>query len=95
MSEPLLYEKLIYSNEDKFYQLKLTCSEFREKHYVHVRKYFMTYEGDYMPSKEGISMEASMSNILSLLDGLIEIVSKEEAKKAINKYFSNKLLELQ
>jgi hypothetical protein len=40
-------------------------------------------------------MEASMSNILSLLDGLIEIVSKEEAKEAINKYFSDKILELQ
>ena len=95
MNDPELYEKLIYQNDDKFYQLRLTCNEFRDKHYVHVRKYFMTYEGDYQASKEGISMEASMSNILSLLDGLIEIVSKEEAKEAINKYFSDKILELQ
>ena len=84
MAEVDLYEKLIYNNEDKFYQLRLVVNEFREKHYIHVRKYFMTYEGDYQASKEGISMEASITNILSLLDGLIEIVSKEEAKESID-----------
>lgn len=91
MAEVDLYEKLIYNNEDKFYQLRLVVNEFREKHYIHVRKYFMTYEGDYQASKEGISMEASITNILSLLDGLIEIVSKEEAKESIDKYFKDKL----
>lgn len=93
--EPELYEKLIYQNDDKFYQLRLVVNEFRGKQYVHVRKYFQTYEGDYQASKEGISMEASMSNILSLLDGLMEIVSKEEASEVIIRYFGNKLLELQ
>ena len=82
-----LYEKLIYQNDDKFYQLKLTVSEFREKYYVNIRKYFLSYEGEYIPSKEGISMEASMDNILSLLDGLMEIVSKEEAKDTVKKHF--------
>ncbi len=92
---PELYEKLIYQNDDKFYQLRLVVNEFRGKQYVHVRKYFMTYEGEYQASKEGISMEASMSNTLSLLDGLTEIVSKEESVAIINKHFSDKILELQ
>ena len=69
-----LYQKLVYDNQDKFYQLRLVVNEFRGKQYVHVRKYFQTYEGDYQASREGISMEASMGNILSLLDGLLEIV---------------------
>jgi hypothetical protein len=55
----------------------------------------MTYEGDYQASREGISMEASMNNIFSLLDGLMEICSKEESVETINKYFSDKLLDLQ
>lgn len=92
--EPVLYEKLIYSNEDKFYQLRLTCTEFRDKYYVNVRKYFQTYEGDFQPSREGVSMEASISNILALLDGLIELVSKEEAAETILKHFGSKLSEL-
>jgi len=94
MSEELLYEKLIYENQDKFYQLKLVVNEFREKQYVHIRKYFQTYEGDYQASKEGVSMEASINNIFSLLDGLIEICSKEEATDLINEYFKNKITDL-
>lgn len=85
------YEKLIYENEAKGYQLKLVVNEFREVQYVHLRKYFLSYEGEYVASREGISMEASMDNILSLLDGLIELVSFEEAKDTINKYFNEKL----
>lgn len=95
MEEPELYEKLIYENQDKFYQLRLVVNEFRGKQYVHIRKYFMTYEGDYQASREGISMEASMNNIFSLLDGLMEICSKEESTELITKYFSDKISDLQ
>ena len=97
ISEPQadeLYEKLIYDNQDKFYQLRLVVNEFRGKQYVHIRKYFMTYEGDYQASREGISMEASMSNIFSLLDGLMEICSKEESTELIGKYFKDKITDL-
>lgn len=93
--EPELYEKLVYQNDDKFYQLRLVVNEFKGKQYIHIRKYFLTYEGEYQASKEGISMEASISNIFSLLDGLMEIVSKEEAISLIDEYFSNKKLQLQ
>ena len=87
IEEPELYEKIIYDNEDKNYQLRLVVNEFRGKQYVHIRKYFQTYEGDFQASREGISMEASIGNILSLLDGLMEIVSKEEASEVIAKHF--------
>lgn len=92
--EPELYEKLVYQNDDKFYQLRLVVNEFRGKQYVHIRKYFLTYEGEYQASREGVSMEASINNIYSLLDGLLEIVSKEEAIEAISTYFSNKIIDL-
>ena len=89
-----LYEKLIYENEIKGYQLKLVVNEFKGIQYIHIRQYFLSYEGDFIASKEGISMEASISNITALLNGLIEICSKEESKEAIHNYFSGKLLEL-
>jgi len=89
-----LYEKLIYDNQDKFYQLRLVVNEFRGKQYVHIRKYFMTYEGDYQASREGVSMEASINNIFSLLDGLMEICSKEEQRQLIEEYFGIKELAL-
>lgn len=88
------YEKIIYENEAKAYQLRLVVNEFRGIQYIHLRKYFLSYEGEYLPSKEGVSMEAGISNIYSLLDGLLEIVSKEEAIEAINTYFSSKIIDL-
>lgn len=84
----LVYEKLIYENQDKFYRLYLTVSEFRDKYYVNIRKYFQSYEGDFVPSKEGISMEASINNISSLLEGLLEIVSQEEGRETITKIYN-------
>ena len=92
MSDQLHYEKLIYENQDKFYQLFLTVSEFRDKYYVNVRKYFQSYEGDFVPSKEGISMEASINNISSLLEGLLDIVSQEEGKVIIKEIYEKRVL---
>lgn len=90
-NEVPLYEKLIYENELKGYQLKLVVNEFRGVQYVHLRKYFLSYEGEYLPSKEGVSMEASIATILALLEGLMDICSKEESTSAINTFFSERL----
>lgn len=86
MSDNLHYEKTIYENTEKFYQLKLTLSEFRDKYYVNIRKYFQSYEGDFVPSREGVSMEASVENIYALLDGLFDIVSQGEAREIVEHY---------
>jgi hypothetical protein len=81
------YERLIYHNEDKFYQLKLTVSEFREKYYLNIRKYFQSYEGDFVPSREGVSMELSLTNIYELMDGMLEILSTAEGEEIIKRYY--------
>ena len=88
MSDAVHYEKLIYENTDKFYQLRLTVNEFRDKYYVNIRKYFLSYESEWIPSKEGISMEASMGNISALLEGLLEIVSNEEGRTLITELYN-------
>ncbi len=90
----VLYEKLIYENEPKAYQLRLVVNEFRGVQYVHIRKYFLSFEDGFIPSREGISMAASISNIYSLLDGLLEICSKEEGVEAMQRYFTDKISDL-
>lgn len=89
-----LYEKLIFENEEKGFQYKLTVSEFREVQYLHVRKYFLSYEGEYVPTKEGASIPATIQNIFALLDGLIEICANEESVDVITEYFGNKISQL-
>lgn len=92
-SKPL-YEKVIFENPDKNFQYRLTVSDFRDVQYIHLRKYFQSYEGDWVPSSEGASMPASIPNIFTLLDGLIDICSKEESADVINKYFGDKIADL-
>lgn len=93
MSE-VLYEKIVSENIDKNSQLRLVVNEFRDVQYVHLRKYYQDYEGNWMPTKEGASFPASIQSIYSLLDGLIEICAKEESAHAITVHFQNRLEEL-
>lgn len=90
-----LYEKIIYENDMKFYQLRLVVNEFRDQYYIHIRKYFLSFEGEYIASKEGVSMVAELNNINNLLDGLMEIASLEESKDALAKHFGERISRLE
>jgi hypothetical protein len=89
-----LYEKILSEDEAKGFQLRLVVNLFKDVQYIHIRKYFLSFEDGYVPSKEGISIPATISNIFALLDGLMEICSYEEDLDLINKYFSDKIIDL-
>lgn len=86
-----VFEKVIHENLEKGYQLRLTVSEFRDTEYVHLRKYFLSYDGEFVPSKEGASMPATIQNVFALLDGLIELCSNEEVADALRTHLANKI----
>jgi hypothetical protein len=86
-----LFEKIIYENEPKAYQLRLVLNEFRDKQYLHLRKYFLSFEDGFIPSREGAAMEATVSNIYALLDGLLELVSSAEGIDGIEKHFKERI----
>jgi hypothetical protein len=90
----VLYEKIIHENPDKEMQLRLVLNEFRGKQYLHLRKYFLSFDDGYIPTKEGASMEATISNVYALLDGLLELVAKSEGIDGIEKHFSDKISNL-
>jgi len=92
MDDNIHYNKLIEENMDKGFQVKLVVNEFRDTMYVQLRKYFLSYEGDWVPSREGISIPASIENIHSLLYGLFDICAQAEGKEVIE-YFSDKIKE--
>lgn len=81
-----LFEKIIYENEPKAYQLRLVLNEFRGKYYLHLRKYFLSFDEGFIPSREGASMEATISNIYALVDGLLELVSTSEGIDGIEEH---------
>lgn len=94
MSDVPIYEKIISENTEKGTQLRLVLSEFRDVQYLHLRKYYMSYDSGYVPTKEGASMPATIQNIYALLDGLVELCSYEESIDAVVEHFETKLAEL-
>ena len=87
MDSNILYEKLVEENMDKGYQIRLVVNEFREVIYIQLRKYFLTYEGDWQASREGVSIPASFENIKAMLDGLLDICAQAEGEELIKEYY--------
>ena len=89
-----MYEKVIFENSDKGFQYRLVCSDFREQEYLHIRKYFLSYEGEWIPTKEGAAIPCSIQNTYSLLDGLLDICSRSEGWDSISTHLNSKISEL-
>jgi hypothetical protein len=88
-NEGTLYEKILSENLEKGKQLRLVVSEFRGEQYLHIRYYYLDYEGTWIPTKEGATMPATIESIFALLDGLVDICSKQETTDSITTHFTN------
>jgi hypothetical protein len=86
MDSNIHYSKVIEENMEKGFQVCLVINEFKDTVYFQLRKYFLSYEGDWVPSREGVSIPASTENIYAILDGLFEICSKAEGQDIIKRY---------
>lgn len=86
MDSNIQYSKVIEENMEKGFQVRLVINDFRDTVYFQLRKYFLSYEGDWVPSREGVSIPASTDNIYAILDGLFEICSKAEGEDIIRHY---------
>jgi len=88
---PELYERIIHYDEVKEVQVRLTVSTFRGIEYLSLRKYYMDFEEEWKPSKEGVTMPIDFSNSKELFIGLTEILSLAESKEVIEEHFSDLL----
>ena len=88
MDDNIHYNKIIEENMEKGFQVRLVINEFRDTQYIQLRKYFLTYEGDWQASREGVSIPASLENIYAILDGLFDICSKAEGEDIIKHYYT-------
>ena len=91
---PEVYERVIHYDSEKGHQVRLTISTFRGVEYLGLRKYYLDFEEEWKPSKEGISMAVDFSNTRELFIGLTEILSLAESKEVIAENFSDLLQDL-
>jgi hypothetical protein len=91
MSSDLEYSKIIWQSDAKDFQWRLTVSNFLGNQYLNIRKYFLTFEEDYQPTKEGLSIPLDLNSTFNLAMGLCDILSNAEAdeiKKLLKEYES-------
>ena len=86
---PSVYEKVIHYNEDKEIQVRLTVNTFRGIEYLHLRKYYLAFTEEWLPSPEGIAMELDFDNSRELFAGLVEILSLAESKEILEEHFKD------
>ena len=86
---PEVYEKIIHYDNVKETQVRLTISTFRGIEYLSVRKYYLDFEEEWKPTRDGISMPLDFDNSRNLFVGLVEILSLAESKEIIEEHFSD------
>ena len=91
---PEAYEKVISQNADGTEQVKLTVNEFRGTEYLHLRKYYLDFDGDFKPSKDDVAMALDFQNSKALFERLVEILSLAEVKDALETHFKEILDEI-
>ncbi len=85
LTAPSIYEKVIQETETE--QVRLVINTFRDIEYLSIRKYYLDFDEEWKPSKDGISMPIDFNNTRNLLAGMLEIVSLAESKDIIEQEF--------
>ena len=86
---PEKYERVVHYDEVKQFQVRLTINEFRGIEYLHLRKYYMDFDEEWQPSKEGVAMPLDFSISKELFSGLVEILSLAESKNVLEEHFKD------
>ena len=89
LTAPSIYEKVIQETETE--QVRLVINTFRDIEYLSIRKYYLDFDEEWKPSKDGITMPIDFNNTRNLLAGMLEIVSLAESKDIIEQEFKTVL----
>ena len=90
---PEEFSRIVHVSEDGDYQVRLTVNTFRGKEYLHLRKYYMSFEEDWLPTKDGIAMPLDLDNSYQLFTGLVEILSLAESRDRVLEHFQDAFTE--
>ena len=84
-STPSIYERVI--NETDTQQIRFVINNFRGVEYLSLRKYYLDFDEEWLPSKEGIRIPLDLDNTQELFTGLVEILSLAESKNILENEF--------
>lgn len=92
LTSPTVYERVIREGDTE--QVRLVINTFRDIEYISLRKYYLDFDEEWLPSKEGITMPLDLDNSRELFVGLVEILSLAESKNILEEEFKEILDEI-
>jgi|TARA_R110001606_G_C15016933_1_gene609224 hypothetical protein len=92
LEAPAIYEKVIQENDME--QVRLVINTFRDVEYISLRKYYMDFEEEWKPTRQGVTMVLDLDNSRHLFEGLVEILSLAESKAILEDNFKDLLDEI-
>lgn len=89
-------DAVVFENTEWGKQVRMTVSKFRDNHYLGLREYFLDFEGEWLPTRNGMSfpynletttnMFQAFTNLLSRAEVLAEVfkLSEERSEKVVD-----------
>lgn len=83
MDDTVEYSIIIHENLVKAEQVRLTLSTFKDTYYISLRKYYLSFEGEYLPSSDGVTIPATFEVMTNLINGVIDLAADNEGKQLL------------
>lgn len=83
MDDTVEYSIIIHENLVKAEQVRLTLSTFKDTYYISLRKYYLSFEGEYLPSSDGVTLPATFEVMTNLINGVIDLAADNEGKQLL------------
>lgn len=83
MEDTIEYIIIIHENLVKAEQVRLTLSTFKDTYYISLRKYYLSFEGEYLPSSDGVTIPATFEVMTNLINGVIDLAADNEGKQLL------------
>jgi hypothetical protein len=75
---------VIYEDESK--QVRMVVHEFRDSLYFGFRRYYQDFEGEWQPTKEGVTFPYTLAVTANIFAGFCEIMSQTEVLDEVVKH---------
>lgn len=83
---------VISENLEDYSQIRLSVSVFNGVEYLSLRKYYLDFTDEFLPTKQGISIPLTIENVVAMFEGIAKIMASAETKDIIEKYFKETIL---
>lgn len=81
-----VYERKIFETADGDGAVILKARKYAGRYYLDLREYFVGFDGEWAPTKTGISLPLTLSTVPALFDALLEFLDSTEADHLIKQY---------